>query len=324
MKILVTGANGFVGRVLCRRLAGEGREVVAAVRDGSSLASGERVAVREIGSIGAGTDWRGVLEECDAVIHLAARVHLPGKSGADLALARAVNRDGTAKLAFQAAAAGVRRFVLCSTVKVLGEGKAEAYTEEDAPAPGDAYAISKLEGELALTEITGRHGMSFTIIRPPLVYGPGVGANFLHLMRAVEKGIPLPLGLIRNRRSMIYVENLADVLALAAVHPVAADQMFLVADAEPLSTPDLVAAIADAGNWPIRLVPVPTCVLQAGARAARQGRRFDSIAGSLWVDQSRIAEMLGWRPNIPTMEGIIETVRWEQGKLRAGSRGKTK
>ncbi len=249
MKALVTGATGFVGMALCDRLAASGYGVVPAVRSKSGLPN-EVV----VGNLDASTDWLPALIGCDAVVHLAARVHVMGDTAQNpLALYLATNTEATLNLARQAAEAGVKRFVFISTIKVNGEGCDAPYRETDVPAPEDAYAISKWEAEQGLQRIAADTGLEVVTLRPPLVYGPGVKANFLRLLRTVERGWPLPLGAIRNLRSLLYLGNFVDAIRVCAEHPAAAGQTFLLDDGEPVSTPELVRAVAHAMGRPARL-----------------------------------------------------------------------
>jgi UDP-glucose 4-epimerase len=304
MKVLVTGATGFVGRALCGHLATHGHVVVPAVRSAAGLA-GEAV----VGEIDGATGWAVALSGCDAVVHLAARVHVMDDTAQNpLALYRATNRDGTLNLARQAVQAGVRRLVFVSSIKVNGEGRDTPYRETDPPAPGDAYAVSKWEAEQGLHAIARETGLEVVILRPPLVYGPGVGANFLRLMQTVERGWPLPLGAVRNRRSLLYLGNFVDAIRLCIEHPNAAGQTFLLDDGEPVSTPELIRRIAHALHRPARLLPVTVGVLElAGALLGRRAA-VARLAGSLFVDGSAIRSRLGWVPPHTMQQGLAATV----------------
>ena len=312
MKILVTGASGFVGRALCDaflRAEYAKYSIVPAVRSPRGL-PGECV----VGEIDGKTDWRAALHGVHAVVHLAARVHLMRDVAADpLAQYRAVNVDGTLNLARQAAAAGVRRFVFVSSIKVNGEERTAPYTEADTPAPEDAYALSKWEAEQGLRQIAaeaGLEGMEIVILRPPLVYGPGVGANFLALLRAVARGIPLPLGAISNQRSLIYVGNLVDAIRCCLEHPAAAGQTFLVSDGEAVSTPELVRRMAVALGRPTRLVALPVPLLRAAATLAGKSALAIRLLDSLSVDDTSIRRDLGWTPPFTLDEGLRDTAAW--------------
>jgi nucleoside-diphosphate-sugar epimerase len=312
MLTLVSGATGFVGRALVGRLLAEGWRVRAALRDPSrGRGLDGMVELAEVGEIGPDTRWAGALSGVDVVFHLAARVHqLPDPSPDPASAYRRVNAAGTERLARAAAAAGVRRLVFVSSIKVNGEARAAPYTEDDAPAPADAYGESKREAEAALWSEARASGLEIVVVRPPLVYGPGVKANLLRLLRAVDRGLPLPLGAIRNRRSLLYVENLADALIACARDPRAAGRTYLVSDGEDLSTPGLIRALAKALARPARLVPVPVPLLRAagtllGARAA-----VDRLVGSLAVDSTRLRRELGWSPPFTTREGLERTAAW--------------
>jgi UDP-glucose 4-epimerase len=304
MKVLVTGANGFVGKALCVHLAASGVEVVSAVR--SKVGLPHEVVV---GNLDATTDWRFALTGCDAVIHLAARVHVMDDTEQDpLALYRATNTDATLNLARQAAQAGVKRFVFISTIKVNGEGRDAPYRETDAVVPEDAYAISKWEAEQSLQQIAADTGLEVVILRPPLVYGPGVKANFLRLLRMVERGWPLPLGAIRNRRSLLYLGNFVDAIRVCTEHPAAAGQTFLLDDGEPVSTPELIRAVAHAIGRPARLLAVPIGLLEFAGALLGKRAAVARLTGSLFVDSSAIRSHLGWTPPFSLEAGLAATV----------------
>jgi nucleoside-diphosphate-sugar epimerase len=303
-RVLVTGATGFVGRALCNQLSAIGHTVIPAVRHGSDLPN-EVVT----GDIGLSTDWRMALAGCDAVVHLAARVHMMRERSQDpLALYRETNTEAALNLARQAAQAGVRRFVFISTIKVNGEGRDEPYRETDAPAPEDAYAISKWEAEQGLHRIAQETGLEVVILRPPLLYGPGVKANFLRLLRVVARGWPLPFGAVCNRRSLLYLGNFVDAIRLCVEHPGAAGQTFLLDDGKPVSTPDVASALARAMNRPARLLAVPVGVLQFVGTLLGKRAEVARLAGSLYVDSSAIRSRLGWKPPFSMEEGLAATV----------------
>lgn len=304
MKVLVTGANGFVGRFLCECLNAHGDVVIPVVRRVANLA-GEVV----VGSINSVTDWVSVLSNCDTIVHLAARVHVMNDASRDsLALYRATNTDATLNLARQAAQAGVKRFIFISTIKVNGEGRDTPYRETDAPAPEDAYAISKWEAEQGLRQIAADTGLEVVILRPPLVYGPGVKANFQRLIHIVKRGWPLPLGAIRNRRSLLYVGNFVDAIRLCVEHPAAAGQTFLLDDGKPVSTPELIGAVARALGRPARLLAVPVWMLEAAGTLLGKRAAVARLTGSLFVDGSAIRSCLGWKPPYPMEDGMAATV----------------
>lgn len=282
-KVLVTGAGGFVGTALCGQLGSNGVAVLKGAR-GTALSP-------EMG--------------IDVVVHLAGRVHVMHESSADpLSACRAANTLGTVNLARQAVAAGVRRFVFVSTVKVHGEGRPAAYAESDAPCPADPYAISKWEAEQGLRDIAEGSAMEVVIVRPPLVYGPGVKANFLSMMRWVYRGLPLPLGAIHNQRSLVALDNLVDFLMACATHPAAANQTFLVSDGEDLSTTELLVHMAAALDRTARLLPVPEWLLIAAASLLGKHDFAQRLCGSLLVDIAKARTLLGWSPPLSVDEGL--------------------
>ncbi len=303
MRVLVTGANGFVGRNLCGVLTHSAFEVVAAVRATCAIPD-ERV----VGDIGPETDWSAALIGVEAVVHLAARVHVMRDTSVDpLAAFRAVNTEGTLNLARQAADAGVKRFVFVSSIKVNGEGRDTPYTEFDPPAPQDAYAASKWEAEQGLREIESVTGMEVVILRPPLVYGPGVGANFLRLMHGVERGLPMPFGRVDNRRSLLYLGNFADAIRVCLDHPAAAGKTFLVSDGEDVSSAELIRRLALAMHRPTRLLPVPPVWLRVAGVLFGRGAEVNRLLGSLYLDSTRIRRELGWRQPYTLYEGLRQT-----------------
>lgn len=306
MNILVTGASGFIGTALSRGLVARGHSVRAVVRGASAPAADSpglhRVAVPDIAGE---VDRRVLLEGIDVVVHLAAVAH----RAADASEIRRVNVEGATRLA-DAASGLVRRFVFLSSVKVHGEDSGNAsYTELDAPLPEDTYGRSKLEAERALTAIAERAGMELMVLRPPLVYGPGVKANFLRLLGWVDSGLPLPLASVHNRRSLIYVGNLVDAIARCAEHP-AVRGPFLVSDEESVSTPELVSRIARALGRPERLVPTPPVLLRVAGMIAGRRDEIRRLTGSLVVDSSRARRLLDWRPPYTLDAGLAETARW--------------
>jgi nucleoside-diphosphate-sugar epimerase len=300
---LVTGASGFVGQALVQQLARNNIPVRSAFRASDGV-SGSSIAV---GDIGPDTHWAPALEGCDRVVHLAARVHVMNDKAIDqLTEFRRINVDGTLNLALQAAAAGVRRFVYLSSVKVNGESTSpgRAFTEADAPNPQDAYGQSKHEAEQGLRQLSADTGMEVVIIRPPLVYGPGVKANFAALMRAVQRGWPLPLGAVHNQRSLVALSNLVDFIITCITHPQAANQTFLVSDGQDLSTTELVRGMAQAAGVPARLLPMPVWALQAGASLLGKGDAVQRLCGNLQVDMSKARSLLGWVPPVSVEEGL--------------------
>lgn len=303
---LVTGANGFVGTHVCNALEDAGLPVRKAVRQ-RRLASDD---AWETGSIGRTTDWSDVIRDVDTVVHLAARVHHIRDAAANsLEAFRSVNAAGTKALAEAAERAGVRRFVFMSTVKVHGESTngRPPYTEADEPAPADAYAISKLEAERILRAFSG---LAVTILRPPLVYGPGVGANFLRLLRLVDRGVPIPLPATPNRRSIIYVGNLADAVLHCARHREAAGRTLLVSDGAPVSTAELVRELARSLHRRPHVVTLPRPALNLLVRLAGRRVEFERIAGDLEIDSSEITRITGWSPPMPASRALSRTCEW--------------
>ena len=311
MRVLVTGATGFVARMVIPLLVERGHSVRAVVRR-PDIPVPQAAETVTIGDIGPSTIWGNALQGMDAVVHLAARVHVMRDRESDpLAAFRRVNTAGTRVLAEAAAAAGVKRLVYLSSVKALAdESRPEELSEETEPDPHSPYGISKLEAERALAEISTRTGLEVVVIRPPLVYGPGVGGNFLRLMQAVDRGIPLPLGALENRRSLIFVGNLADAIQECLTHPKAAGGRFLVHDGRPMSTAELVRAIAEALGKPARLLPVPPSVLALAARLAGREAMLDRVAGSLVIDDGAIRRALNWRPPCYPAYGLRLTAEW--------------
>jgi nucleoside-diphosphate-sugar epimerase len=297
MKVLVTGATGFVGRRLLSARCFQGFELVPAVRHAVGL-PGEVV----VGDIGPATDWSSALSGCDAVVHLAARVHVMRDSDPDGAgRFLAVNAQGSVNLAEQAVQAGVRRFIFMSSIKVNGERTlpGKPFRAEDDPAPSDPYAVSKLEAERGLMALSKICPLEVVIVRPPLVYGPGVKGNFAKMVTWVRRGIPLPLAAIRNQRSLLAVDNLIEFIALCADRersPLAANRVFLLSDREALSTPELLTRVAGAFGVRARLFAVPHWLLQAAARVAGREDALDRLSGDLVVDGSVASTLVGWQP----------------------------
>ena len=294
MKVLVTGASGFVGNVTCSRLVAQGMDVIGTVRHlPAQLPTG--VDYRIVGDLDANTDWRDALTKVDTIVHCAARVHVMQETAADPLVAfHTANVVGTEQLARQAAAAGIRRFIFLSSVKVNGEGGSVAYRETDLPAPKDVYGTSKYEAELGLRKIAAEIGMELVVIRSPLIYGPGVKANFKSLIQALVRGIPLPLGAIHNRRSLVALDNMVDLIVTCIKHPAAANETFLVSDGEDISTTELIRRLARAMGRPARLVPVPAMVLMVGAMLLGKREVASRLCGTLQVDITKAREVLGW------------------------------
>ena len=307
MKWLVTGASGFVGRAMVARLARDaGNEVCAAIRrPGDPWPGG--VVTPLVAELGPDTDWRAHLAGVDVVVHLAARVHARDDTQEEaLAESRRVNVQGTQNLARQAAQAGVRRLVFASSVKVHGETTLPGvpFRADDTPHPQGAYGVSKHEAELALRVLAATTRMEVVVVRPPLVYGPGVQANFRALMHAVARGVPLPLGAVHNLRSFVALDNLVDLILVCARHPAAANQSFLVSDGCDLSTAGLLRHMGLALGRPARLWPVPLPLLQGLVRLAGRGDALQRLCGNLQVDISKTRDLLEWAPPVPVDEGM--------------------
>lgn len=305
--VAVTGANGFVGSRLCAHLGQHGVRVRALAR---SALNGEDTRI--VGDLGPDTRWDGALEDVDCVVHCAARVHMITDTHADpLEAFRQVNVEGTRALAKAAAAQGVRRFVFLSSLKVMGETTkpGQPFRADDDPAPQDAYAVSKWEAELALRDVAQASGMEWVVVRPPLIYGPGVKANFRALMNAVSRGIPLPLGAVDNRRSLLGLDNLVDLLLSCAQHPAAAGQAFLVSDDHDLSTPELVRQLARVMGRPARLLPVPVSWLLLAGKALGRQAQIERLTGSLQVNIGHTKRVLGWTPRWTLEQGLLAALQ---------------
>lgn len=310
MKVLVTGASGFVGRALCAELVKRGQAVHAVFRNSANLAGCEAV---KISGIDADTDWTGALQGIEVVIHLAARVHVMRDDASDpLGEFRRTNTAGTEHLARCAAAAGVRRLVYVSSIKVSGEAThaGSKFSEADPSAAQDPYGISKWEAEQALRRVAQETGLEVVIVRPPLVYGAGVKGNFAQMLRVLAKGIPLPLASVRNLRSLVYVENLVDALIACAEHPAAAGQTYLVSDGEDISTPDLLRQLGAALAHPAHLFPCPPTLLQLAGRLTGKADQVERLLGSLQVDSGKIRSELNWIPPCTVQQGLQATAAW--------------
>ena len=306
MRILLTGATGFIGQALLNELLGKEHEVIAVKR---KLATGRAGGDSDflVADISANNDWLPALQGVEAVIHAAARAHVMNDTVTDpLAEFRKVNVEGTLNLARQAAAAGVKRFIFISSIKVNGEATSpgKPFLVSDVPAPEDAYGLSKLEAERGLLQIAAETGLEVVIIRPPLVYGPGVKGNFASMTRLVEKGLPLPLGAIHNRRSLVGIDNLVALIIRCIDHPAATNQIFLAGDAEDLSTTQLLRGVARAMGRPSRLIAVPAGLLKGGAMLLGKRTLAQRLLGSLQVDIAHTCELLDWKPPFTVDEGL--------------------
>ena len=294
-KIVVLGAGGFIGRRLCERWAGR-EPVIAVTREPEPLGSG--IEVRALGDLGAATDWRSLFAGARAVIHLANRAHAPaGRQDwleAEVAMAAAIARAARAEDA---------RLLYMSSIKVHGEASRTPFRASDTPHPADAYGRAKWQSESAMRET----GVALSVIRPPLVYGPGVKANFLALLRWVDRGLPLPLASIDNRRSLIFLDNLLDLVDSALAHE---PGLFLARDDDEVSTPALIRIIAEKLGRPARLVPCPPAWLAMAVRCLGQGAAAERLLGTLSLDDGATRQSLGWRPKTSLADGIAATCRW--------------
>ena len=312
VRVLATGATGFVGHALCARLAELGYTVRRATRNPPPTAEQAVFDTVVTGEFGTGTDWSHALDAVSLVFHLAARTHVLHETARDAyAEYRRINVEGTRSLAQAAVRAGVRRMVFLSSIKVTGERTdSQPYTENTPPQPEDAYGVSKWEAEQALCAVARDTGLETVILRPPLVYGPGVKGNFLRLMRWVDRGVPVPFASIGNRRSLIYVDNLVDALITAGTSPHAANKTYLVSDSEDVSTPVLFQSIATAMHKQPRLLPFPPSLLRAGGAALGKREEMRRLTGSLQIDSARIRNELGWQQRFTLAEGLARTSQW--------------
>ena len=311
MRVLVTGATGFVGTALCEMLDRRGYTVRAAQRVLQPRA-GQAFDAVAVGEIGPSTDWNAALEDVQAVVHLAARVHVMRETATDpLSEFRYLNVGATENLAHRAAAAGVKRFVYVSSIKVNGEStKEKAFTASAVPRPEDAYAQSKLDAERVLLEIGNRSGIEVVIVRPPLVYGPGVKGNFLSLLRWIKCGLPIPLARCNNRRSLVGITNLADLLIRCVSHPAASNKIILAGDGEDLSTPELIQRLARVLGQQVRLLSVPTSWLRFASYALGRPGVYERLCSSLQIDIAETKLLLEWRPPLTVNEEFERTARW--------------
>jgi nucleoside-diphosphate-sugar epimerase len=310
--ILITGAGGFVGTALVSELARQRIPHRAVTRR-----RGQNSFV--ICNIDGRTDWAAALEGVDVVVHLASRAHVTNET-APLAEAQIqrTNVDATINLARQAARAGVKRFVFVSSIKVNGEASlpGRPFTAADRPNPQNPYAQSKLDAELGLAALSRETGLEVTVIRPPLVYGPGVKANFGSMMEWIDRGIPLPLGAVNNKRSLVYVGNLVDLIIVAAEHPSAAGEVFVVSDGEDMSTTELFHRLAQALGRQCWVMPVPASLLKLAATMLGRRDVANRLIDSLQVDSSRTREILGWTPRTGVDVGLRQTARsFQQAEL---------
>lgn len=310
-RVMVTGASGFVGSSLLTQLRASGFQPIAALRRSADRPL-PAVPSIQVGDLHADTDWFQALRGVESVVHTAARVHVMNEQAADpLGAFRRVNVDGTVRLARQAAEAGVKRFVFISSIKVNGESTVPGrpFTAQQAPAPIDAYGVSKWEAELQLHALAVETGMEVVVIRPVLVYGPGVKANFLSMMKWLYKGAPLPFGAIHNKRSLVALDNLVDLIVTCIDHPGAANQTFLVSDGEDLSTTELLQRMSQALGKQARLLPVPAWMLESAAKVVGKQSIAQRLCGSLQVDIAHTHKRLGWTPPVDVETALQRTAQ---------------
>lgn len=311
MRVLVTGANGFLGAALLKQLGMlTGVEARGSIRS-KSFTAGTLSELVIVGELTNQTLWTAALNDVDVVVHTAARVHVMNDSSVNaLQKFREINVDATCHLAEMAALAGVKRFIFISSVKVNGESTEarHPYHADEAPAPKDFYGLSKLEAEDKLRLISIRSGMELVIIRPPLIYGLGVKANFALMIRWILSGIPLPLGAINNLRSFVSIDNLIDLIQLCLTHPAASGQIFLVSDGEDISTNKLILKLAEALDVKCALIPLPLGLVRVAATLFGQRKYIQRLFGSLQVDIEKTRNVLGWSPPISLTEGLRRTV----------------
>jgi UDP-glucose 4-epimerase len=320
--LLITGANGFVGQALCLEAADEGFPVITLTR--KPLKSSNFLESIVLDDFSKSDSIRSNLEKVQVVIHLAARVHVMNEfTDYPLNEYRKVNVENTLAIAKAAATSGVKRFIYLSSVKVNGEETflGKPFAADDVPAPQDPYGISKLEAETALLSLGKQTGMDVVIIRPPLVYGPGVGANFAAMMRGVLLGIPLPLGSISNQRSMVALGNLIDLILLCTTHPAAANQVFLVSDGDDISLPQLLRKMATALGAPSRIFPFPISLIWLGSKLLGRQNVAQRLCSSLQLDIAKTKELLGWIPPVSVDQGLLEAAQWYlSSKVGGGSK----
>lgn len=309
--VLVTGGTGFVGGALAAYLSQAGYHVRASVRRDAPDLEATAIETIDVGDLTPETRWAPALEGIDVVVHCAARVHVLRERAADPLLAfRWVNVAATMNLARQAVAAGARRFVFISSIGVNGaETFGTAFSVDDTPRPHSPYAVSKYEAEMALHSLARESGLELVVIRPPLVFGPKAPGNFERLMQALNRGIPLPFGAIQNKRSLVALANLVDLIATCVHHPNAAQQTFLVSDDDDVSTTELLNRVAKALGRPARLIPVPAGALRAVAQALGKGDFAQRLCGSLQVDITQTRMLLDWAPVMRLDDALALTAR---------------
>lgn len=312
MRVLITGANGFIGKALCERMHSDGWHVRRALRNiECDIATAEGIESIQINSIDQDTDWQDALKGIDTVVHLAARVHVMKDSSRDpLAAFRRVNVDGTRHLARAASSARVKRFVYISSIKVNGEESDREYSESSMSNPQDPYAVSKWEAEQALHHVSDETGLNAVILRPPLVYGSGVRANFLSLMKIVDRGIPLPFAGIKNLRSQIFLNNFIDAILICSTHPGAVGQTYMVSDDDDVSTAELIRRIGFSLDVKARLFNFPAFLLQFAGVLTGNSQSVKRVLKSLTVDITKIKKELEWKAPYTMEQGLKETAQW--------------
>jgi len=316
-RILVTGATGFIGSHLCPVLVQAGYDVVGAVREIPPDRI-NRPRLVAVGEVGPATDWSEALKQVSTIVHLAGHAHEMSESPQESSqVHERVNTQGTLNLARQAVEAGVQRFVFLSTVKVNGEtSRDRPFSESDEPHPVGPYALSKWRAEQGIHEIADSSPIEIVVIRPPLVYGPGVRANFMALFRAVDRGIPLPLARVENKRSMVGVRNLAHMIERCVSHPSAGGNVFLVSDESDVSTPELIRAMADALGRPVRLYPVPLWLMRGAAGLIGWSESLGRLYQSLTVSTAKAREVIQWAPPYSLRDELVRTAQWYSDHFR--------
>lgn len=312
-RVLLTGASGFIGTAVQALLLNDPRYTVHSAYRQVPEVSSARLKIFQVSGLEPNTDWLVALDGVGVVVHCAARVHVMDELEADpLEAFRRVNVQGTLRLAEQAAQAGVRRFIFLSSIKVNGESTVPggSFTSDDVPAPLDPYGISKLEAEQALRALSARTGMEVVIIRPVLVYGPGVKANFRSMMAWLSRGVPLPFGTIYNKRSLVALDNLVDLIGTCIDHPSAANQVFLVSDDQDLSTSELLRLMARALGRPARLLPLPVWLMSSAAQLLGKKAISQRLCGSLQVDIKKTKALLDWKPVISVSGALEKTAKY--------------
>jgi nucleoside-diphosphate-sugar epimerase len=310
MLVLLTGSTGFIGRALLKQLHSKDGVLVRAALRRNAVDIPSDIKTTQVGDLSPDNKWGICLSGADVVIHTAGRAHVIRDTAMDpLSEFRRVNVEGTLNLARQAVEAGVRRFIFISSIGVNGSRSVSPFTETDTPHPVEPYAISKFEAEQGLRQIAESSGMEVVIIRPPLVYGPNAPGNFGRLIRLVHKGIPLPLGAIHNKRSLVALDNLVDLIMTCLSHPAAANQTFLAGDGEDLSTTDLLRRIGNALGKSVRLFPISSSLLKLGASLIGKPGLAQRLCESLQVDISKARELMGWTPPVKLDDCLKRTAK---------------